>query len=127
MQEGGEWYVNTLRTLQPGDRIWVNVPGIGYVGVGEVVNAAVPLDQFKVNLGGVETPIAEADVEPSWMYDAEAAQGEYFVGVKWTKAVELHEAVKELGFFGNQNTVARPRAPSWNFTVERLKTAWQVS
>ena len=122
---GGEWYVNTLRTLQPGDRIWVNVPGTGYVGVGEVVNAAVPVEQFKVNLGGVETPITEADVEPSWMYDAE--QGEYFVGVKWTKTVELHEAVKEIGFFGNQNTVARPRAPRWNFTVERLKTSWQVS
>ncbi len=122
---GGEWYVNTLRSLQADDRIWVYVPGTGYVGVGEVVNAAVPLDQFKVNLDGVETPITEVDVEPSWMYDSE--QGEYFVGVKWTKTVELHEAVNEIGFFKNQNTVARPRAPSWDFTVERLKTAWQVS
>ena len=122
---GGEWYVNTLRTLQPGNRIWVNVPGTGYVGVAEVVSAAVPMDQFIVNLEGAETPIAEADVEPSWMYDP--AEGEYFVGVKWIKAVELHEAVREIGFFGNQNTVARPRAQSWNFTVERLKTVWQVS
>ena len=122
---GGEWYVNTLRTLQPGNRIWVNVPGTGYVGVGEVVNAAVPMEQFKVNFGGVETPITKAEVEPSWMYDE--GQGEYFVGVKWTKAVELHEAIREIGFFGNQNTVARPRAQSWNFTVERLKTVWQVS
>ena len=122
---GGEWYVNTLRSLQPGNRIWVYVPGTGYVGMGEVVSVAVPLDQFKVNLGGMETPIAEADVEPSSMYDAK--QGEYFVGVKWVKAVELNEAVNEMGFFRNQNTVARPRAPSWNFTVERLKTAWQVS
>ncbi len=122
---GGEWYVNTLRTLQPGNRIWVNVPGTGYVGVGEVLSSTVPLEQFKVNLGGVETPIAEAEVEDSWMYDK--GQGEYFVGVKWLKAVELHEAVKEIGFFGNQNTVARPRAQSWNFTVQRLKTVWQVS
>ena len=122
---GGEWYVNTLRTLQPSNRIWVNVPGTGYVGVGEVVNAAVPLEQFKVNLGGVETPITEVEVEFSGMYDA--FQGEYFVGVNWLKAVELHEAVKEIGFFGNQNTVARPRAQSWNFTVDRLKTVWQVS
>ena len=122
---GGEWYVNTLRTLQPGNRIWVNVPGTGYVGVGEVVNGAVPLEQFKVNLGGVETLITEAEIESSWMYEAE--QREYVVAVKWIKAVELHEAVKEIGFFGNQNTVARPRAPSWNFTVERLKAVWQVS
>ncbi len=122
---GGEWYVSTLRTLRPGNRIWVNVPGTGYVGVGEVVNAAVPLEQFKVNLGRKETSITEAEVESSWMYDV--GEGEYFVGVEWIKAVELHEAVREIGFFGNQNTVARPRAQSWNFTVERLKTVWQVS
>ena len=58
------------------------------------------------------------------MYDP--SEGEYFVRVKWEKTVELHEAVKEIGFFSNQNTVARPRAQSWNFTVERLKTVWQV-
>ena len=80
------------------------------------------MEQFKVSLEGVEIPITEAEVEPSWMYDVEAQQGEHFVGVEWIKAVELHEAVKEIGFFGNQNTVARPRAQSWNSTVERLKS-----
>ena len=44
---GGEWYVSTLRTLQPGNRIWVNVPGTGYVGVGEVLSSAVPLEQSR--------------------------------------------------------------------------------
>ena len=122
---GGKFYVGTLMSLQPGERVWVNVPGTGYVGVGEVVNAAVPLEQFTVNIEGIETPIVDAKTETSWMYDEE--QGEYFVKVRWLKAVELHEAVKEIGFFGNQNTVARPRAQSWNFTVERLKTVWQVS
>ena len=122
---GGKFYVGTLMSLQPAERVWVNVPGTGYVGVGEVVNAAVPLEQFTVNIEGIETPIVEAETETSWMDDEE--QGEYFVKVRWLKAVELHEAVKEIGFFGNQNTVARPRAQSWNFTVERLKTVWQVS
>ena len=121
---GGDWYVDEIKKLEPGNRIWVYVPGIGYVGVGEVVNEAVPLEQFKVNLNGVETPITEADVEPSWMYDTE--QGEYFVGVQWVKTVELHEAVNEIGFFKNQHIFARPRDPKWNFTIERLKTAWRV-
>ena len=31
---GGEWYVGTLRMLEPGNRVWVNIPGTGYVGVG---------------------------------------------------------------------------------------------
>ena len=122
---GGEWYVNTLRTLQPGNRVWVNVPGTGYVGVGEIVGSAVHFDQFEVSVQGVATPIVNVEVEAPEMFDEE--HGEHLVGVKWTKAVDLHEAVKEIGFFGNQNTVARPRHQSWHFTVERLKTLWQVS
>jgi hypothetical protein len=31
---GGSWYSRTLAMLKPGARIWVNVPGSGYVGVG---------------------------------------------------------------------------------------------
>ena len=30
------------------------------------------------------------------------------------------EAVKEKGFFGNQNTVARPTTAAWGYTVDRL-------
>ena len=122
---GGEWYVNTLRTLQPGNRIWVNIPGTGYVGVGGVISTAVRFDQFKVSQQGVETPIVDVAVEAPEMSDEENA--EHMVGVDWIKAVDLHKAVKEIGFFGNQNTVAKPRAQNWHFTVERLKTLWKVS
>ena len=121
---GGEWYVNTLRVLQPGNRIWVNIPRTGYVGVGKVVSPAVRFEEFKVNLEGVETPIADVDVEATEMFDEE--HGEHIVGVEWIKAVDLNEAVKELGFFGNQNTVAKPLDQKWNFTVERLKSLWSV-
>lgn len=31
---GGAWYSNTLGVLNPPDRVWVNVPGRGFVGVG---------------------------------------------------------------------------------------------
>ena len=31
---GGSWYSRTLRLLGPGDRVWVRVPGSGFVGVG---------------------------------------------------------------------------------------------
>ena len=45
---GGEWYSKTLQLLKPGDRIWVNVPKTGYVGVGEVSGCATPAAEFKV-------------------------------------------------------------------------------
>jgi hypothetical protein len=28
---GGCWYSDTLQMLKPGDRVWVNKPGVGYV------------------------------------------------------------------------------------------------
>ncbi|MFA7558336.1 MAG: endonuclease NucS domain-containing protein, partial [Hydrogenophaga sp.] len=31
---GGTWYSQTLNMLSPGDRVWVNIPKRGYVGVG---------------------------------------------------------------------------------------------
>ncbi len=121
---GGEWYVKTLRRLQPGNRIWVSVPGKGYVGVGEVLEPAVPFYKFKANMHGTLTPITELEIEAPEAFDKD--HDEHFVAVKWIKKVELQKAVKERNFFGNQNTVARPRDPRWPFTVERLKTLWGI-
>ena len=46
---------------------------------------------------------------------------DYFVPVKWLHTVPVEKAVKEIGLFGNQNTVCRPTTPKWRLTVERLK------
>ena len=37
---------------------------------------------------------------------------EYFVPVQWLQTVPLEEAVHEIGFFGNQNTVCKPTTPN---------------
>jgi hypothetical protein len=39
---GGTWFTNTLKLLKPGDRIWVKIPGDGYVGVGRVTGFSTP-------------------------------------------------------------------------------------
>ena len=49
---------------------------------------------------------------------------EYFVPMKWLQTVPLDQAVDEIGLFGNQNTVCKPRTPKWRTTVERLKAAF---
>ncbi len=121
---GGDWYVRTLRMLQPGSRVWVSVPGKGYVGVGEVLTSVERYDQFKVKVNGIPTPLAEAEVEAPDVLDE--GHSEHFVGIRWIKAVDLEHAVRERGFFGNQNTVAQPRSAKWDFTVERLKALWGV-
>ena len=121
---GGDWYVRTLRLLQPGSRVWVSVPGKGYVGVGEVVSSVESYDRFKVNVNGTPTPLTEVEVEAPDVFNE--VHGEHFVGVNWIKAVDLRDAVRERGFFGNQNTVAQPGSGKWHFTVERLKALWGV-
>jgi len=139
---GGAWYTRTLGMLEPGNRIWVNVPGHGYAGVGEVTGTVVTVDQFKVKReDGTTAPITEMPVEAPKMFDAIGnpekvlhmvdAIGNpekvlHMVPVRWIKTVPLSEAIKEKGFFGNQNTVAKPRAKKWVHTVERLKKRFGV-
>ena len=51
---------------------------------------------------------------------------EHLVGVRWIKTVAANQAIKEKGFFGNQNTVARPREPNCSHTVERLRERFGI-
>jgi hypothetical protein len=126
---GGTWYSRTLNLLSPGDRIWVRIPQSGYVGVGAVTSKATPVDDFKADVDGqqrllidVAPVIAKAD---RYADNPEAA--EYVVGVDWMKTVPASQAIHEAGFFGNQNSVARPRAESWVKTVARLKQRFGIS
>ena len=125
----GTWYSNTLSLLEPGNRIWVNIPGVGYAGVGKVVEARVPVEEFLVDDGkGNPIPLCKLNVKAATMPKAskDAEKAEYLVRVKWIKTVSENEAIKEKGFFGNQNTVARPRTPKWDHTIERLKQRFGV-
>jgi hypothetical protein len=51
---------------------------------------------------------------------------EYYVRADWIKTVPLEQANKEKGFFGNQNSVAKPKARKWVHTIERLKQRSEV-
>ena len=44
----------------------------------------------------------------------------------YKRQVPESQAVKEIGFFGNQNSVCRPRDQKWVYTVERLKKVWGI-
>ena len=45
----GSWYSNSLKSLSPGDRIWVNIPRTGYVGVGRVTEQRKRVTEFEVD------------------------------------------------------------------------------
>ncbi|MEO7086690.1 MAG: endonuclease NucS domain-containing protein [Gemmatimonadaceae bacterium] len=119
---GGIWYSRTLSLLSPGDRIWVLVPHHGYVGVGRVTGAPTAAKDFAVMVNGVSRPIVEVgNADYKRRADIDEENGEFFVPVEWIETRTLENAVNEVGLFGNQNSVCRPRTSKWNHTVERLK------
>lgn len=121
---GGSWYSQTLKLLSPGDRVWVKIPKVGFVGVGKVTEAVTPFKDFKVQTPDGERPVVEvlkySDTYKSCADDPE--KSEYFVRVEWLDAVPEAKAINEVGLFGNQNTVCKPTTPMWRHTVERLKS-----
>lgn len=125
---GGRWYSKTLQMLHSGDRIWVNIPHVGYVGVGIVTGEMQPANEAILDVDGVSHPMSSLDLKGDYINpDADPEAQEYVVPVKWIKTVPQQQAVKEAGFFGNQNSVCRPQTDKWRFTIERLKTLWGIS
>ncbi|MBQ9686239.1 MAG: DUF91 domain-containing protein [Oscillospiraceae bacterium] len=124
---GGSWYSKTLSLLSPGDRVWVNIPHTGYVGVGIVTEPAQQAKDAIFEHKGEKVKMADLSLRGDYLYSADDPENaEYVVKVQWIKTVHTSEAVKELGFFGNQNSVCRPQAERWNFTVDRLKKCWGI-
>lgn len=119
------WYSQTLNMLSIGSRVWVNIPGIGYVGVGEVAEVSKKAKDVSLDDGkNIYQLTDKANYQKEYIEDDDRA--EYMVKIKWLKAVSKDRAVKEVGFFGNQNTVCAPTTDKWPHTVDRLKDVWSV-
>lgn len=120
---GGSWYSQTLKMLAPVDRVWVKIPGKGYVGVGRVVEAIQSVGDFKVPTPAGERPVLEVIKSAEHLKKSanDPERAEYFVRVEWLDTVPEDKAFNEVGLFGNQNTVCQPTTPKWRHTVDRLK------
>lgn len=118
---GGLWYSRTLKTLKKGERIWVNIPKHGYVGVGIVEDIPMTINQFLA-----QENIAKEDLNGIYNYEEDCVDYVDFVAkIKWIHAVPLNNAVVG-SFFGNQNSVARPTSSKWKDTVNSLKKRWGI-
>jgi hypothetical protein len=124
---GGTWYTQTLKLLEPGDRVWIKVPGTGYVGVGRVTETAQSVHEFKVKTSEGDRLALEvlSTSDKLRTRAADPALAEYFVRVEWLQTLPLKEAFDPIGLFGNQNTVCKPTTPKWRHTVEQLKTRFK--
>jgi hypothetical protein len=107
---GGSWYSHSLNMLSPGDRVWVKIPHVGYVGVGRVLEASLPIKDFLIKTSNGEKPALEIIQERERFreFANDPEKSEYLVRVEWLDTVPESKAVNEVGFFGNQNTVCQP-------------------
>ena len=124
---GGRFYSRSLAMLSPGDRVWVNIPHTGYVGVGVVTAEVMPAVERVLTVGGAQVKMTELELKGSYFYSPDDPEtAEYVVPVEWIKAFPASKAVHELGFFGNQHSVCCPTIEKWSFTVDRLKKLWGI-
>ncbi len=120
---GGAWYSRTLQLLKPGDRVWVKIPGQGFVGVGRVLGNLVTASDFKISTSDGTRPALEVLKQGNYHreYADNEEKSEYFVPIQWLDTKPVDQSVQELGMFGNQNTVCKPTTHKWRSTIERLK------
>jgi hypothetical protein len=118
---GGAWYSKTLQLLNPGDRVWVKVPGSGFVGVGRVTGRSQPAATFRVATANGEASVLDAAKRSHYPYLDDPVKTEFFVPIRWLETVPLEKAVNDVGLFGIQHTVCKPTTPKWRSTVELLK------
>lgn len=126
---GAEWYSKTLSMLAEGDRVWVNIPKTGYVGVGIVTGERERADAYKFETDEGEKTLEEMGKAEEYHHLTESVDddaAEYLVPVRWLHTVPKNQAFSEVGLFGNQNTVCKPTTPKWSHTVNRLKQAWHM-
>jgi hypothetical protein len=124
---GKRWYWRTLEQLDPGHGVFVCIPGTGYVGIGEVVTPAVPINDFRVTVDGAEVPLLSAPGFRSTdmgEFADDPERSERVVAVKWLKTVSRDQAIWEKGMFANQNTACALRS---SFTRERVLEALGLS
>lgn len=117
---GGKFYSQTMRALQEGARISVNIPGTGYVAVGKTLAPAQRFDEAQVRIDGSWVLLREQTLAGTYEWhdpNASDDDAEWVVPVEWMAAKPLAGAYWEKGMFASQHSACKLRQ---EFTLERL-------
>lgn len=116
---GAPKYSRPMLNLQPGTRIFAHIPKAGYVGVGSVLERAVPVSEFRVMVDGGEVFLLDAPIMAPNLrdYATSPEMMEYAVRVEWLRTRDRQDAIWVKDMFANQNTACRLTDP---FTLDTL-------
>lgn len=121
---GGRWFSRTLQSLPLGARVFVCIPKVGYVGVGEVAGEAKPFDDADLRVAGEPVKMASLPLKGTYRHTNDVEDNEeYVVPVRWIRTVPREEAVWERGMFANQNSACKLRN---KFTLEELAKRFEL-
>lgn len=127
---GGEWYSRSLRKLPVGARIFVYVPGHGYVGVGTVTGTAQPAFEAVLTENGEARSFSQLDLTGHYgLGQAAVAQdgadmNEYIIPVSWQRTTDLPAAFWLKGLFANQNSACKLRH---ELTISEVSKAFNLT
>ena len=96
---GGDWYSKTVKSLPVGARLFVYMPKIGYVGVGETTGLAINYSE-------------SAEWKSKKMmgkYTHDNGEPEYLVPVRWIKTLSPAAAIYGNGLFASQHSACKLR------------------
>lgn len=107
---GGRW-TRPLRQLQPGARAFVHHVSDGYVGVGRVLAAAVPISDFIVTRDGQSVPLLQVPLRNEAIKDSadDPQRTEQIVRMHWEWSVPDSQAIWQRHFFSRLKTVTELR------------------
>lgn len=120
---GGKRYVDAVKKLKVGDKVFAYLSDYGYVGLGEVTAEAVPFKDFTPANQGKPLPqlplVAKGHrgwlKDPEWLNDPE--RWDMCAAVTWIKAVDRDQGV--LKSRAHMGTLSRIRQP--DLIAELLK------
>lgn len=116
----GKFYSQTIRSLPEGARIWVNVPGTGFVAVGTTLAPAARFEEALVRINGEWAPLASQNLATDFDYavsDLDDDDAEWVVPVEWIEVLPESDAYWERGLFASTHSACKLRQ---EFTIERL-------
>jgi hypothetical protein len=106
---GGQRWSGPLRRLPLGARVFVHHPHDGYVGVGQVLQTALPITDFHVTRDGRQVPIVDVPLHNEHIKDDadDPERCEYLVPVRWEWTAPAGEGLWQTGFFSRRLTATK--------------------
>jgi len=119
---GGSRWINSIKRLKKGDKIFAYIKNIGYAGFGIVEEEAVIVKDYTYQ--GKKIIDENEFNDHTWKIDKEPSKDEWLVKIKWEKTFDEKNAKRFSGAFAGRSVVCRLNDKE---TFDFLKKEFQIN